>query len=276
MFDMLKRSLRLKKTVASCSKDENGELHLSFALPKSWEELTQSQFFYICKLISLGTEMDELKFWAFVRFTGLSVISKGKGGWNFKYMKKLFSNIYFFLSNEEIVSLCSNLDFLDNYPEIPINIEKFGNFIAIDKSFHGVSFKTYLELENHWQGYLKTKDNDMLVEISKRLYRNYNGIGLSKLDNVQAVAIVIWLSSVKAMFAEHWPYLFQKPSSDYDGYDEEVNMEDVMNAEIRGLTGGDVTKEKEVLSLDVWRALTELNEKARESFENKSKSNSKK
>ena len=32
-----------------------------------------------------------------------------------------------------------------------------------------------------------------------------------------------------------------------------------MNAQIRALTKGDVTKEKEILALDTWRALTELN-----------------
>ncbi len=45
------------------------------------------------------------------------------------------------------------------------------------------------------------------------------------------------------------------------------DMRAVMNAQIRALTGGDVTKEREVLSMDCWRALTELNEKAREQQE---------
>ena len=31
-----------------------------------------------------------------------------------------------------------------------------------------------------------------------------------------------------------------------------------MNAQIRALTGGDITKEEAVLSMDTWRALTEL------------------
>ena len=46
-----------------------------------------------------------------------------------------------------------------------------------------------------------------------------------------------------------------------------LDMRAVMNAQIRALTGGDVTKEREVLSMDCWRALTELNEKAREQQE---------
>ncbi len=37
-----------------------------------------------------------------------------------------------------------------------------------------------------------------------------------------------------------------------------------MNAQIRALTKGDITKEKDILALDTWRALTELNAQARE------------
>ena len=37
-----------------------------------------------------------------------------------------------------------------------------------------------------------------------------------------------------------------------------------MNAQIRALTSGDITKEEAVLSMDTWRALTELDAKAKE------------
>lgn len=39
---------------------------------------------------------------------------------------------------------------------------------------------------------------------------------------------------------------------------------EAMNAQIRALTKGDITKEKEVLAMDCWRALTELNAQAKE------------
>ena len=40
-----------------------------------------------------------------------------------------------------------------------------------------------------------------------------------------------------------------------------------MNAQIRALTKGDITKEAEVLKMDVWRALTELDAIAYENQE---------
>ena len=44
-----------------------------------------------------------------------------------------------------------------------------------------------------------------------------------------------------------------------------------MNAQIRALTKGDITKESQVLALDTWRALTELDALAREYQEFNSK-----
>ena len=41
-------------------------------------------------------------------------------------------------------------------------------------------------------------------------------------------------------------------------------LNESVNAQIRALTKGDVTKEKDVLALDTWRALTELDALAKE------------
>jgi hypothetical protein len=43
-----------------------------------------------------------------------------------------------------------------------------------------------------------------------------------------------------------------------------IHLQEAMDAQIRALTKGDVTKEAEVLQLDTWRALTELNAQAKE------------
>ena len=42
---------------------------------------------------------------------------------------------------------------------------------------------------------------------------------------------------------------------------------DANDAQIRALTGGDVTKEAQVLQMQCWRCFAELNAKARESEE---------
>ena len=76
-------------------------------------------------------------------------------------------------------------------------------------------------------------------------------------------------SSLKHYFARLFPHFLQPMSSsseDLLGYAPPIGevLRTAMNAQIRALTGGDITKEEAVLSMDTWRALTELDAKAKE------------
>ncbi len=75
----------------------------------------------------------------------------------------------------------------------------------------------------------------------------------------------MWYSRIKSVFAEQFPYFFKSGNNSEE--DSDYNFVTAMNAQIRALTDGDITKEQEVLHMDTWRALTELNEKAREAEE---------
>ena len=54
--------------------------------------------------------------------------------------------------------------------------------------------------------------------------------------------------------------------------DLERQITETMNAQIRALTKGDITKENTVLKMDVWRALTELDAQAADREELKKQS----
>ena len=58
-------------------------------------------------------------------------------------------------------------------------------------------------------------------------------------------------------------------SEDLLGYAPPIGdvLRTAMNAQIRALTGGDITKEAVILQMDCWRALTELDAKAQEAQE---------
>ena len=53
-------------------------------------------------------------------------------------------------------------------------------------------------------------------------------------------------------------------------------LQEAMDAQIRALTKGDITKETEILAMDTWRALTELNAQAKEYKQINEKINDKK
>ena len=89
-----------------------------------------------------------------------------------------------------------------------------------------------------------------------------------KLSAAESLGVFYWWAGVKAMVSAMFPNFF-KPSAPVDledgstpaSYDE---MRRNIDAQIRALTKGDITKEAEVLSLDALRALTELDAQARE------------
>ena len=74
------------------------------------------------------------------------------------------------------------------------------------------------------------------------------------------------------MFARQFKHFFKPISNagDADGnmFEQTKSQYEILyeavNSQIRALTKGDVTKEKEVLAIDTWRALTELDALAKE------------
>ena len=255
------------KTDASFSKTETGSWKFNVDLPKSWQELTQQQLHYVYLLLSLGTPMSELKVWCFVRFSGLNVAARGEEGWIFAYHVRLGKTEYFQLSEEVINWAVQELDFLDSYPDTPAVVKHFGEYYAVDPLLHDITFGEYLALENMYQGYLATKEQLPLINMTRTLYRNIHGERPKKVNNVQCLAVAVWYASFKTFCTDHWPHLFRKTSEDEE--QEPIDMEERMNAQIRALTGGDATKEHEVLELNLWRALTEMDAKARDAEEQK-------
>lgn len=236
---------------------------LNFSLPDTWEKLTQWQLWYICYAM-VNFDGTTAKTYIFLRFLGIRVLKKEVDGWVCDAMLK--KNIYFFLENWQIQSFIKVLDFIGNPGANPVRLEKVGELQAVDALLHGISFGDYLSLENLYQGYLQTNRQELLRKMARMLYVDKQGNHPDEVSfpDAELLSVFIWYVAIKNRFTIAFPCFFGKAG---DGTGDIPNMADVMNAQIRALTGGDVTKENEVLSMDCWRALTELNEKARETIE---------
>ena len=82
--------------------------------------------------------------------------------------------------------------------------------------------------------------------------------------------IFYWFASLKELFSRTFPS-FLRPAGSMtsenlleQGAPLGRRLQEAMNAQIRALTKGDITKEREVLSMDTWRALAELDAQAKE------------
>lgn len=240
---------------------------LNFSLPTSWEMLTQEQLRYVCYAIT-NFEGTKAKTYIFIRMLGIKVYRKIASGWVCSVRSATGKKIWFYLNKWEIMAFLKNLDFVDMPGQVPVCLFQIGDLKAVDVRLRGVSFADYIKTENYYQGFLRTNDNRQLSAIAKILYVDKEGGSPSDISfsDAELLSVFLWIASVKNYFAACFPYFFSRTSSTGDVADV-PDMVAVMNAEIRALTGGDITKENDVLSMDCWRALTELNEKARETKE---------
>lgn len=279
--------LKMKKKVRATGGDT---VTLNLAVPAGWQELTDRQLLGVFRLMAREYSSEEIKFISLLRWARLTVIGRPLKSKNFlvRHGRDIFS-----VSPMQFAEILTALDWLVQIPDSPVRLSEVAGRIPVDDRFIGVPFEKYLIIENLYQGFLQTRKDEFLIEIFNELYYRPSGVRrlLSFLRHPrfsfkrmtvrkQAVLLSVfyWVASLKKFFTAQFPDFF-KPLGDDDSNllgapSLSVQLQDAMNAQIRALTKGDVTKEAEILKMDTWRALTELNAQAREYAEFKSKQKS--
>ena len=242
----------MQKTVPSTSSDRSGVL-------------TQEELRFALHVIGCGMYSSvEGRTLMLLRFTGIEVSRKTSYGWactvtvtkeNGKQRKHQF-----FMQSWQVQDMIKQLEFVDSYETFDVRLESIGGFKAVDGLLHGVRFWDYLNMEKYYQGYLSTKEQKYVLGLAQLMYPG----GVSAIDDAEMTCCVMWFSYVKKQFSRFFRHFFKSaPVSE----GKAVNWLEQMNAQIRALTNGDITKEQAVYNKDCWRALTELDAKAREAEE---------
>ena len=265
----------MQKTVPS-TLSADGVLHLS--CPRSWREMTQEQLRYALHVIGCGLYSSvEARTLMLLRFTGIKVVRHTLDGWLctvpsvFPDGKK--KRHTFLLQSWQVQDFIGQLEYIDSYETMDVRLESIQGFKAVDALLHGVRFYDYLQMEKYYQGFLATRELKYIIGLARLLYPtavpsvsptvvpDAHPSGLSSLNDVEQTGTMMWYAYVKKQFCRFFPHLF-KPAPVQDG--KPVNWVEQMNIQVRALTGGDITKEQAVYDKDCWRALTELDAKARE------------
>lgn len=228
---------------------------LCVSVPTAWHELTEPQLLYILRLLASGIQPDSVEIYAFLRFAELGVVRTEGDTLIVRKGCRLFP-----LSRQDLIHGAMALDFIHEPPPIPQRPARWRGVPAVDAELHGVPFGEYLQIENYMQRYLQQPDNSLLYPMARLLYP---GLRPAYQPKVFGYLIIHWLTGLKMLFARLYPDLF-RPSPAEDGLPD---LREIMLAQIRALTAGDVTKEHGVLNVDTWTALAELNAKAREAKE---------
>lgn len=239
---------------------------LNITLPTSWSSLTDHQLHVVYTLFADEYTSAEVKALCLLKWNHLKVAAALHSG---LFLIKS-GRREFVLTAHQISTAASTLDFLDTIPSTPIRISRIGKHRAAAADFEKVPFEQYLYIENLFQGYINTQRPVLLHQIAEVLY------DCPHLHTTKAhlVGTFYWIASLKQYFAREFPNFYRPaaPASEANllGAPEQSTysqLRDSTNAMIRALTGGDITKESHILKMDTWRALTELDAKAREAEE---------
>jgi len=235
-------------------------------LPTSWAELSDKQLHMVYSLFARDLSAAEVKTLCLMKWNGLQVLSQLPDK---RFLIKREKEVVP-LTARQIQQATSVLDYLDSFAPMPVRISRIGKYRALPADFEKVPFEQYLYVDNLFQGYLNTQQDELLLQMAQILY----GSDHVKPSRAHLVGIFYWMASLKQYFASLFSN-FYKPapakgddnllgSAQPDIYSQ---LRDSTNAMIRALTGGDITKEERILKMDTWRALTELDAKAREAEE---------
>jgi hypothetical protein len=238
---------------------------LSLTCPTKWGELTQEQLRYVLHLI--GSEMYssvEIRTLMLFRFCDIKVERKLRNGsWGCS-IREDGKKRYFYLQSWQVQSMIGQLMFVEKPEDMDIRLEYVQGYKAIDELLRGLIFKDYLNLEALYQGWILSKQKEKINKMAAILYRDGAG-NLADgivLTPAEITGVLFWYYHIKMEFSQRFPHFF-KPVQGTPGY----NMRDAINAQIRALTDGDVTKNEAVKNLDCHQCLAELDAKAREAEE---------
>lgn len=248
---------------------------LNFSFPSKWEDLSNEQLKYIFKLIAKGYPFEKIKIFSLFKWNKVRLLArKGDGSYILSAKTGIPKKIKLFeVKPIQFAEVFPFLAWIDRVPDYPVAINRIAGRKAINAFFQEVPFEKFIMADNLYQGYLATENEEILDQLATVLYPSVFPQG--KLKQWQRVAVFYWFNSLKNFFSLKFNEFFQPASCPDISFSSENSVEASMNAQIRALTKGDVTKEKEVLKLDTWRALEELNAQAREYREFNQKYNKK-
>ena len=238
---------------------------LNIKVPTSWQQLTDCQLLYFFRQLATDKPMAEIQTLCLCQWANILVRCR------------LYAGVYLVqhakqqavLTLHQFVCAITTLDYLKSFPLYPVRIRKIGKATAIAADFQGVPFSTFISTDNYYQGFLHTHNTELLRDAATLLYPR---IKRKHLTTAHCLSIFYWLASLKQYLARLFPHFLTPCAStptnllgDTQSIADKVRS--AMNAQIRALTGGDITKEQAVLAMDTWRALTELDAKAKEAEE---------
>ena len=267
--------MRILRTLRTHRPTSLADGSIDLYAPTSWRKMTQRQLRYVLFLLSLFEDMTVVKTYMLVRLGGFHVegdtcrlTREQPNGYRCWYRPAWWKpRRWFTLETWQVESMIRQFDFIDPFDGMDVRLERIRGCRAVDDILDHYPFGDYLLAEQYYQLAVSSGKQEMVEKLATYLYVKRNGKHPKRLSlsPAEQMGTLRWFAHVKSYFAERWPYFFRRVDTDIEELD--IDLVGAMNAQIRALTEGDITKEEIIKKLPCWRALTELNEKAREAKE---------
>ena len=248
---------------------------IDFYAPTSWQKMTQRQLRYVLMLLSMWESMERVKTYMLVRFAGFHIhgytqrVTRDQPLAYSCWFRPAWwkPRKWFTLEAWQVESMIRQFDFIDPFDGMDVRLERIQGCRAVDDILDHYHFGDYLMAEQYYQLAVSSGKPEMIDKLACFLYVKRNGRHPRRLSlsPAEQMGTLRWFAHVKSVFAERWPYFFRRVDADIEEMD--IDLMGAMDAQVRALTEGDITKEETIRALPCWRALTELNEKAREAKE---------
>jgi len=267
--------MRLSRTLRTHRPTSLADGSVDLYAPTSWAKMTQRQLRYVLTLLSLFEDLTMVKTYMLFRLGGIHAEGKTvrvtrdqPEGYRCWFRPAWWKpRRWFTLEAWQVESMIRQFDFIDPFDGMDVRLERIRGCRAVDDILDHYPFGDYLMAEQYYQLAVSSGKPEMVGKLATYLYVKRNGKHPKRLSLTPAeqMGTLRWFAHVKSYFAERWPYFFRRVDADIEEMD--IDLIAAMDAQIRALTEGDITKEETIKALPCWRALTELNEKAREAKE---------
>jgi hypothetical protein len=264
--------------------------YLDLKMPESWNQLSQNQLLYICRLFNLNLSELKFKAWVFIRFTGIKPLPKKVVSDRVYYLFRK-KNTRFFLTADKFHWCCNSANFLlseskltrNNFPVFQILWKRF---VGPSNCCYNISVMEFLMAERMIDAFHKTSQLKYLRLLCAILYRQqrrpyrpysskYNGdrrepfndytfekrerwfrlLSISKL-----FAVYVFFTGCRNVLTKKHPYLFNATNVS----SEPVNHAEILKQLMVALNQGDITKNKVIRQTQIWEAFGHLNELAKQ------------
>jgi hypothetical protein len=245
---------------------------IELTAPASYAEMSEKELRYLATLLVAGQTEEQIRIKCFIKYAGIKLIRSNEDTYYFR-RKGIKGN--FTLTVDEVMYFAKKFNYLTNNHIGIKPFTKIGKYKAVDRLLRDTCFEQYLNAENYYQAYIHTSDPVHVHKLMAVLYTDKNGYNSKRIDAMAGyfarkataedrLITTMWMIGIKEYFLKKFRYLFVRQAVNEE---EEVKLPDmleIMTNQVRMLTGGDVTKNLDVLKANTWDALIEIDKKCEE------------